>query len=130
MKKYLLGSSAIILAIAFSAFITKPTATNVFRYKKTSFTSTQVATLSNWDVKVSSICTSGSDKACEIVVDDVYTHEDALGVEIFNTHNYVSSLPPGTTELEMTIAAIDDNANNLFKVDSTGTTATTVINKN
>jgi hypothetical protein len=128
MKKYFLGFSAIVLAIAFSAFSTKPTATNVFRYKLSSFTSSQVANLANWPVKASSICTSGTDKACEIVVDDVYTHDDG-GIEVLNTAAYVASLPQPTSELAATIATEDPNSNSLFRVATTGTTATSIINK-
>ena len=131
MKKYLLGLSAIVLAIAFSAFTTKPVANErIFRLQsgvsKTSESAVQ--NVANWERIDPSIasCTSvplQEDQVCEIVVSDVfYTFDSGEG-----TYSLNATDPAGPGQA-MTINAEAGLGSNQ-KVVASGTTAASIFNK-
>jgi hypothetical protein len=109
MKKYLFGLSAIVLAIAFSAF-TKPNfATEKFRFTGDPNIEGQIEDVTKW-VRVASLdCpTNVNDKVCEIIVNDLYytnTGEEAT----------LNVTDPAGDDLQMIIVA---SASQQFKVSS------------
>ena len=83
MKKYAFGIMAIVLAIGFSAFTTRPNRTIhkgdllVFTYTQSTFTEDKVEDIGNWVFDrvydESSSCSNDDHKACELVVDESKT---------------------------------------------------------
>jgi hypothetical protein len=81
MKKYLFGLSAVVMAIAFSAFTVKKTnfTSRLFHLSSASFltSASQVEDVQNWDYTGSSspiVCDdySAPDRACTILVDEAF----------------------------------------------------------
>jgi hypothetical protein len=89
MKKYLLGLSAIVLAIAFSAFTRPTTFANEKFFKLRSainLTEAYVENIANWQyVATTPICDGVEEGACRIFVSDIYYHTDALETYKLNT---------------------------------------------
>jgi len=94
MKKYFFGLSAVVLAIAFSAFTSKPkpaTVTDlVFKGSPTSQSQVQDLTkfVENGQHASGFNCSSGltDQAACKLIAVDIkYTHEDGDGNQILNT---------------------------------------------
>jgi hypothetical protein len=75
MKKYSFGLAAIVLAIAFSAFTTKPTALFSFRLKSgvDLTSSSAVENKANWQV-TSQLCDAVAEIPCNVTVDESFTH--------------------------------------------------------
>jgi hypothetical protein len=87
MKRYLSGIAATIIAISLVAFTApekKPLATFTFRYTPATYTQPQVQDNSNW-VSGASLCGGTANKACQMQVDDTYTHLDANNNRVLNT---------------------------------------------
>ena len=127
MKKYFFGLSAIVLAIAFSAF-TKPVIKGNAKTFEFGFapTQTNVQNLAKWAVAAPATCQSGTVKACGIVVDEVYYHQDGSDF-VLNTAAYIA----GTHEsgdLQMVINAELGSNGTDYRVSSTSTTATSITN--
>jgi len=93
MKKYFFALSAIVLAIAFSAFTSKPTTTYVFKLKngvdKTS--ATAVADKTNWEI-TSISCSGTADIPCTITVDESFTQVDGFGTRTLKTSGTTISI--------------------------------------
>jgi hypothetical protein len=108
MKKYFLGLSAVVCAIAFSAF-TKPFTTATFKL----LTDPQSANIVNDDAQWSEaglqygICSaSPTDIACKILLNDTrstYFHV-VSGNRVLNTFSYANSQTPKVDYLEITEA--------------------------
>jgi hypothetical protein len=84
MKKYLFGSLAIALAVAFSAFTVKPTSTDyVFRFTGPAPTEANIEQVTDaavdyftyWELVEAETCPDGQQKACRIEVDEKYVKE-------------------------------------------------------
>jgi hypothetical protein len=84
MKKYLFGSLAIALAVAFSAFTVKPTSTDyVFRFTGPAPTEANIEQVTDaavdyftyWELVEAETCPDGQQKACRIEVDEKYIKE-------------------------------------------------------
>ena len=107
MKKYLLGFTAIVLAIGFSAFTnsSKSFTDRTFKLKlsvdKTSASAIQDVT--NWDFAGFS-CGSGTDIPCTITVPDAYTHTDGNGDRFLNTSTSQGSVISIETENGLFVA--------------------------
>lgn len=92
MKKYLLGFSAIVLAIGFSAF-TKPVkpafATHFFKFMGDPTISSQVLDLTKYTEENPSTCPSSTEIACSItVIGEAFSHTVVDGddtQEVLNT---------------------------------------------
>ena len=97
MKKYFLGLTAVVLALAFSAF-TKPFTMQTFKLKTNPVTDNVVETASNWTTSVSGqffgICAgSVQDLACKIQIDNSrsrYFHTESSEV-LLNTKAYADA---------------------------------------
>lgn len=86
MKRYIASIIAVIIAAGAVAFTTpakKPLATFTFRFTPTTYTQPQVETNSNW-VSGASLCGGTANKACQMEVDEAYTHLDG-STRVLNT---------------------------------------------
>jgi hypothetical protein len=90
MKKYLFGLSAIVLAVGAVAF-TKPRATFTFKYDLSTFTQAQVQSNSNWSLGSGADCDATDRKACQMEVDEAYTHLEGSN-RVLNTVGNVISI--------------------------------------
>lgn len=104
MKKYLLGFSAIVFAIAFSAF-TKPVAKLDFKDFKfdevTSPTSANVSNPANWQSSVSITCPNSSTltQACKIAsVSETYYHLVSGSTYKLNDQAFINTNRVGTVD--------------------------------
>jgi hypothetical protein len=87
MKRYLTGIIAVVIAIGMAAFTApakKPLSTSTFRYTLGTYTQPQVQDNNNW-VSGASLCGGTANKACQMEVDDTYTHLDANNKRELNT---------------------------------------------
>lgn len=78
MKKYLLGSIAVIMAIGLFSFTkvrTTSATTYAFVYNSTDYSPSGVSNPANW-IQSTPSCTSGSDYPCTITVDGAYVNSD------------------------------------------------------
>jgi hypothetical protein len=100
MKKYLFGLSAILLAVGAVAF-TRPPATFTFKYDLTTYTQAQVQSISNWSLAIGPGCDGTDRKACQIEVEETYTHLEGSTRVLNTTGNVISItaslyIPDGT----------------------------------
>jgi len=137
MKKYLLGFTALVIAISLSAF-TKPvkkvsssnSISEKFQYAITSYGQNDVKNPANWTNGNTVSCTSASDKPCEfIVTDERYVHSNGLTYEL-NTHDYIISTNPApeSGDLEAIVPVTQGSTTGQYIVQQTSF-ATSVINK-
>jgi hypothetical protein len=76
MKRYITGIIAVVIAIGMAAFTApakKPLSTFTFRFTPTNYTQSLVENNDNW-VSGASLCTGAANKACQMQVDEAYTH--------------------------------------------------------
>jgi len=74
MKKYLLGLTAVVLAIGFSAFTTtkfvKPFATKTFKLRIVPTQQSDLTVLTNWEEGTPTTCDGTNEEACLVTVDE------------------------------------------------------------
>jgi len=102
MKKYLLGFTAVALAVVFSSF-TKPFVSYTMKLTVSPIAANRVNTETNWKDNGSlyGICSgTQQDLACTITADEKYTH-DVSGVQVLNTSG---DTPAGEAFLTVTEA--------------------------
>ncbi len=76
MKQYITGIIAVVIAIGMAAFTApakKPLSTFTFRFTPATYTQPLVETNNNW-VSGASLCGGTANKACQMEVDEAYTH--------------------------------------------------------
>jgi len=137
MKKYLFGLSAIVLAIAFSAFTkpVKPTTTSLkFRYSVVSpqYTQAEVQSLASWtfDQAASGCSTTANAKPCTfIVTDEKFVHDvSGFGDFVLNDATYMAGSPETGDVLATVVAAVGSNS--LYVVDKVNPSQTTTSIEN
>ena len=90
MNRYLTAMAAVIIAIGMAAFTAPPkksATTFTFRYTPTTYTQPQVETNSSW-VSGAALCGGTANKACQMEVDEAYTHLDG-STRVLNTSGSV-----------------------------------------
>jgi len=90
MNRYLTAMAAVIIAIGMAAFTApskKHVTTYTFRFTPATSTQPQVETNGNW-VSGASLCGGTANKACQMEVDEAYTHLDG-STRVLNTSGSV-----------------------------------------
>ena len=138
MKRYFLSFIAMVLAIGFSAFTKSTKFLNLKKFEYNSaagYSKAAVENLANWTYNAGASCVIGDVKACviELDADDLsmtkYFHY-VSGVPTLNTLAYVNGTSDPTDLKAVIIAEEKIPGSGIYRVSTTGTTATYVINKN
>jgi len=104
MKKYLFGLSAIVLAVAFSAFtnLSKAPIGKTYVQKFVSTSQSIAQNVANYPLNgvAVAVCGTNNEEACDIQALDKYTHLDAFSKRVLNT-----STVPGGAAPYLTVTA-------------------------